>query len=103
MIVGEEEFLVVRTVRELVAAARAALGATGDGGGDLHDVDASGLTAGELTLLTSPSTPVSDIREPNALPAPARTPETTSTPGTPRTALAEAMLIGLKLLVAVTA
>ena len=55
LIVGEEEFLVDRTVRELVAAARAALAATGDGGGDLHDVDASGLTPGELASLTSPS------------------------------------------------
>ena len=54
LIVGEEEFLVDRTVRELVASARAAM-AAGDGGGDLHDVDASALTPGELTSLTSPS------------------------------------------------
>jgi DNA polymerase III subunit delta len=55
LVVGEEEFLVDRTVRELVAAARAALAESGDGAGDLHDVDASALTPGELTTLTSPS------------------------------------------------
>jgi DNA polymerase-3 subunit delta len=54
LIVGEEEFLVDRTVREVVAAARAAM-AAGDDGGDVHDVDASALAAGELTTLTSPS------------------------------------------------
>jgi DNA polymerase III subunit delta len=55
LIVGEEEFLVDRTVREAVAAARAAMAAAGDGGGDVHDVDASALTPGELATLTSPS------------------------------------------------
>jgi DNA polymerase-3 subunit delta len=54
LIVGEEEFLVDRTVREAVAAARAAM-AAGDGGGDVHDVDASALAPGELATLTSPS------------------------------------------------
>lgn len=64
LIVGEEEFLVDRSVRETVAAARAALAPAGlgqqgsgadDGGGDLHDVEASALGHGELTSLTSPS------------------------------------------------
>jgi DNA polymerase III subunit delta len=55
LIVGEEEFLIDRTIRELVAAARAAMAAAGDDAGDLHDVQASALTPGELTLLTSPS------------------------------------------------
>jgi len=55
LVVGEEEFLIDRTVRELVAAARAAFAATGDDGGDVHDVEASALTPGELTSLTSPS------------------------------------------------
>ena len=55
LIVGEEEFLVDRTVRELVASARAAMAEAGDGGGDLHEMDASALAPGELTTLTSPS------------------------------------------------
>ena len=55
LIVGEEEFLVDRTIRELVAAARAAMAAAGDDAGDLHDVQASALASGELTSLTSPS------------------------------------------------
>lgn len=55
LIVGEEEFLVDRTVREVIAAARAAMAEAGDGGGDVHDVDASALAAGELMTLTSPS------------------------------------------------
>ena len=55
LVVGEEEFLIDRTVRELVTAARAAFAAAGDDGGDLHDVEASALTPGELTSLTSPS------------------------------------------------
>jgi len=55
LIVGEEEFLVDRTIRELVAAARAAMAAAGDDAGDLHDVQASALAPGELTSLTSPS------------------------------------------------
>jgi DNA polymerase-3 subunit delta len=53
LIVGEEEFLVDRAVRERIAAARAA--ATAGDDGDLHDVEASALTPGELTTLTSPS------------------------------------------------
>ena len=52
LVVGEEEFLVDRAVRERIAAARAA---AGDDGGDLHDVEASALEPGELTTLTSPS------------------------------------------------
>ncbi len=46
--------------------------------------------------------PVTLILEPNAWPSPARTPETTWTPGT-RSASADALLIGVKLLVEVTA
>jgi len=55
LVVGEEEFLADRAVREVVAAARAASAAAGDDGGDVHDVEASGLTPGELTTFTSPS------------------------------------------------
>jgi DNA polymerase-3 subunit delta len=55
LIVGEEEFLVDRTIRELIAAARAAMPAAGYDAGDLHDVQASALEPGELTSLTSPS------------------------------------------------
>jgi DNA polymerase-3 subunit delta len=61
MIVGEEEFLVDRAVREALAKARAALaelsggGASGDGAGDLHDLEASALAQGELAAFTSPS------------------------------------------------
>jgi DNA polymerase III subunit delta len=58
LVVGEEEFLVDRAVRQAVAQARAALAADaggGDGGGDLHDLEASALAAGELNALTSPS------------------------------------------------
>jgi DNA polymerase-3 subunit delta len=55
LVVGEEEFLVDRTVRELIAEARQTLGESGDGGGDLHDIEASALTHGELMSLTSPS------------------------------------------------
>jgi DNA polymerase III subunit delta len=50
LVVGEEEFLVDRAVRDLVAAARDA-----GLGGDVHDLDASGLGPGELDSLTSPS------------------------------------------------
>jgi DNA polymerase-3 subunit delta len=55
LVVGEEEFLVDRTVRELVEMARQAMSQAGDGGGDVHDVEASALGPGELTTLTSPS------------------------------------------------
>jgi DNA polymerase-3 subunit delta len=55
LVVGEEEFLADRAVREAVAAARAASAAAGDDGGDVHDVEASALAPGELTTLTSPS------------------------------------------------
>jgi DNA polymerase-3 subunit delta len=50
MVVGEEEFLVDRAVRDLIAAARDAAS-----GGDVHDLDAAGLGPGELDSLTSPS------------------------------------------------
>ena len=50
LIVGEEEFLVDRCVHDLIAAARAAGAA-----GDVHDLEASALAAGELESLTSPS------------------------------------------------
>jgi DNA polymerase III subunit delta len=57
VIAGEEEFLVDRALREAVAQARAALadGSEGADGGDLHDLEASELAAGELAALTSPS------------------------------------------------
>jgi DNA polymerase III subunit delta len=50
LVVGEEEFLVDRAVRDLITAAR-------DAGlaGDIQDVDGSGLGPGELAWLTSPS------------------------------------------------
>ena len=51
----------------------------------------------------SPDTPVTPILLPNALPSPARTPETTWTPGTFVSALADAIEMGEKLSVAVTA
>ena len=50
LIVGEEEFLVDRAVRDLIAAARDAAP-----GGDVHDLEASALSPGELDSLTSPS------------------------------------------------
>jgi DNA polymerase-3 subunit delta len=50
IVVGEEEFLVDRAVRDLVAAAREA-----GLGGDVHDLDGSELGPGELDSLTSPS------------------------------------------------
>jgi DNA polymerase III subunit delta len=52
VVVGEEEFLVDRTVRELMAAVRASN--TGDAG-DVHDLDGAALGPGELESLTSPS------------------------------------------------
>jgi DNA polymerase III subunit delta len=70
VIVGEEELLVERTVSALVAAGRLALAveaglASPDGQtdlsdpatapGDIHDVAARDLSAGELAALTSPS------------------------------------------------
>src|SRR6476646_6569401 len=56
LIVGEEEFLVDRAVREALSAARAALGElSGGGDGDLRDMEASALGQGELGALTSPS------------------------------------------------
>jgi DNA polymerase III subunit delta len=55
LVVGEEEFLADRAVREAVAAARAVSAAAGDDGGDVHDLEASALTPGELTTFTSPS------------------------------------------------
>jgi DNA polymerase-3 subunit delta len=57
VVVGEEEFLVDRAVREALAQARAALAesAGGSEGGDLHDLEASALGHGELASLTSPS------------------------------------------------
>jgi DNA polymerase-3 subunit delta len=60
VVVGEEEFLVDRAVREALARAREALAeatgtGTGSDGGDLHDLEASALTHGELASLTSPS------------------------------------------------
>jgi DNA polymerase III subunit delta len=46
LVTGEEEFLIDRTIRELVAAADA---------GDVHDLDGAALEPGELASLTSPS------------------------------------------------
>jgi len=50
VVVGEEEFLVDRAVRDLITAARAA-----ELGGDIHDVDGAALGSGDLESLTSPS------------------------------------------------
>jgi DNA polymerase III subunit delta len=56
LVVGEEEFLVDRAVREALAEARAALAElSGGGDGDLHDMETSALAQGELAALTSPS------------------------------------------------
>src|SRR5258708_29796315 len=59
LVVGEEEYLVDRTVRDLVTQARGFLAASafaaGDGGGDVHETEGGDLTAGELASLTSPS------------------------------------------------
>ncbi len=55
LIVGEEEFLVDRAVRDLIAAARDAAPGGDAAGGDVHDLDASALGPGELDSLTSPS------------------------------------------------
>ena len=50
LIVGEEEFLVDRAVRDLITAAR-----DPELVGDVHDLDGSELGPGELESLTSPS------------------------------------------------
>jgi DNA polymerase-3 subunit delta len=50
LVVGEEEFLVDRAVRDLIAAARDA-----GLGGDIHDLNGSELGPGELASLASPS------------------------------------------------
>jgi len=50
LVVGEEEFLADRSVRDLITAAREA-----GLGGDLHDLDGAALSPGELASLTSPS------------------------------------------------
>jgi len=50
LVVGEEEYLVDRSVRDLITAARDA-----GLGGDVHDLDGAGLGPGELESLTSPS------------------------------------------------
>ncbi|MGH3278350.1 MAG: DNA polymerase III subunit delta [Trebonia sp.] len=56
LIVGEDEFLVDRAVREALTQARAALAEASEGGdGDVHDLEASALGQGELAVLTSPS------------------------------------------------
>src|SRR3984957_5253837 len=58
LVVGEEEFLVDRAVRQALppgrAAARADTGGV-DGGGDRHELEGSALGAGEINALTSPS------------------------------------------------
>jgi DNA polymerase-3 subunit delta len=50
IVVGEEEFLIDRAVRDLIAASRQAGLA-----GDVHDLDGAVLGPGELDALTSPS------------------------------------------------
>jgi DNA polymerase III subunit delta len=69
VVVGEEEFLIERAVSALVGSARASLAASAPGpagpdrpgddlagaSGDVHDVPAAELAAGELAALTSPS------------------------------------------------
>ena len=50
LVVGEEEFLVDRSVRDLITAARDA-----GLGGDVHDLDGAELGPGQLESLTSPS------------------------------------------------
>ena len=50
VVVGEEEFLIDRAVRDLIAARQHAGQA-----GDVHDLDAAALGPGELDSLTSPS------------------------------------------------
>jgi DNA polymerase-3 subunit delta len=69
VVVGEEEFLIDRAVSALIASARASLAASVPGpagpdrpadglagaSGDVHDVTAAELAAGELASLTSPS------------------------------------------------
>jgi DNA polymerase-3 subunit delta len=58
LVVGEEEYLADRTVRELIAGARAFLAGAavaGEGDGDAREVEGGELTPGELASLTSPS------------------------------------------------
>jgi DNA polymerase-3 subunit delta len=56
LIVGEEEFLVDRAVREAISAAAAAgPGQSDTAGGDVHDLDGGTLGQGELESLISPS------------------------------------------------
>jgi DNA polymerase III subunit delta len=50
IVVGEEEFLIDRTVRDLITARQQA-----DQAGDVHDLDGAALGPGELDALTSPS------------------------------------------------
>ena len=50
LIVGEEEFLVDRAVREAIASV-----ASADSAGDVHDLDGGALGQGELESLISPS------------------------------------------------
>jgi DNA polymerase III subunit delta len=59
LVTGEEEYLVDRSVRGLLSAAREFLAATAfgadDSGGDVHELEGGDLTPGELATLTSPS------------------------------------------------
>jgi DNA polymerase-3 subunit delta len=57
LIVGEEELLVERAVKAALADTAAGPGASADsdGGPDVHDVRATELGAGELSMLASPS------------------------------------------------
>jgi DNA polymerase III subunit delta len=54
LVVGEEEYLVDRTVRELAGQAVAFLAASA-GGGDSREVEGGDLAPGELSALVSPS------------------------------------------------
>jgi DNA polymerase III delta subunit len=56
LIVGEEELLVERAIAATRAAVTATTASSGpDAGPDVHDVAASDLAHGELSMLTSPS------------------------------------------------
>ena len=55
LVVGEEEFLADRAVREAVAAARAASAAAGDDGGDVHDLTGYAHAHGLNLTTTHPS------------------------------------------------
>ena len=55
LVVGEEELLVERAIKAAVTGVVTSSAADPAGGGDVHDVKAGDLAAGELSVLTSPS------------------------------------------------